>query len=224
QQTTSDISGSSNKINTELPETRPNKVQKISQIEEDSVTKRTESEELSSQTSYNMGSPFHFSSQEQNVNHQVIAVDQSLKVSDVKILTNHVSKSNKTKLAARAPSWVWDHMKKDKSKKKIRCDVVITKLNGNEKKYDKIFSIATSTTHLGEHLNSVHRIFSYQQYGKNSDGQTIIDPDKSMPTIPSMFSKMEAHKPIKQQKLLYRLTAWIVDDCQALTVVEGRCF
>ncbi|CAG8797250.1 9352_t:CDS:2, partial [Gigaspora rosea] len=177
QQTTSDVSGSSNKINTELPETRPNKVQKISQIEEDSITERTENEELSSQTSYNMGSPLHFSSQEQNEDHQVIAVDQSLKVPDVKILTNRISKSNKTKLAARAPSWVWDHMKKDKSKKKL--DVII----------------ATSTTHLGEHLNSVHRIFSYQQYGKNSDGQTIIDPDKSMPTIPSMFSKIEAHKP-----------------------------
>ncbi|CAG8797176.1 3015_t:CDS:2, partial [Dentiscutata erythropus] len=94
----------------------------------------------------------------------------------------------------------------------------ITKLNGNEKKCDKTFSIATSTTHLGKHLNSVHKIFSYQQYGKNSDGQTIIDPDKSMPTIPSMFSKIEAHKPVKKQKLLYRLTAWIVDDCQALTI------
>ncbi|CAG8516369.1 15764_t:CDS:2 [Dentiscutata erythropus] len=166
QQTTFDVSGSSNKINTELPETQPNKVQKISQIEEDSVTKRTESEELSSQTSYNMGSPLHFSSQEQNKDHQVIAVDQSLKVPDVKILTNHVSKLNKPKLAARL-----------------------------------LVGIAILTTHLGEHLNSVHRIFSYQQYGKNSDRQTIIDSDKLMPNIPSIFSKMEAHKPLLKSAL-----------------------
>ncbi|CAG8482048.1 5114_t:CDS:2 [Racocetra fulgida] len=176
QQTTSDVSGSSNKINTELPETRPNKVQKISQIEEDSVTERTESEELSSQTSYNMGSPLHFSSQEQNEDHQVIAVDQSLKVPDVKILTNRVSKSNKTKLAARAPSWVWDYIKKDKSKKKIRCDVVITKLNGNEKKCDKTFSIATSTTHLDAVEQLARSLCRHPDFQQRKDGQTLKAP------------------------------------------------
>ena len=133
-------------------------MQKISHLEEASIT---ESEELSSQTSHNTGSPLHSSSQEQSDDHQVITVDQSLKVPDIKILTNCVDKSNKTKLATRAPSWVWDHMKKDESKKQISCDVVMTNSNGNEKKCDKKFSIATSTTHLGEHLNSVHQIFSY---------------------------------------------------------------
>ncbi|CAG8676615.1 5972_t:CDS:1, partial [Dentiscutata heterogama] len=125
----------------------------------------------------------------------------------IKILTNSVNKSNKTKLIARAPSWVWKYIKKDKSKEKIRCNIVITNLNGNKKKCDKIFSITTSTTHLGKHLNSVYQIFSYQQYEKNLDGQTIIDPDKSIPTISLMFSKIEAYKPVKQQKLLYHLTA-----------------
>ncbi|CAG8464267.1 3036_t:CDS:2 [Cetraspora pellucida] len=143
-----------------------------------------------------MDSSFHFSSQDED--HQIIVIDQSLEIPDVKILTNYVDKSNKTKLAIRASSWVWDHMKKD--------------------------NITTLTTHLCEHLNSVHQIFFYQQYKKISDEQTIIDSDKSMQTIPLMFSKIEVHKSAKQQKLLYRLTAWIVDYCQALSIVEENCF
>lgn len=56
-------------------------------------------------------------------------------------------------------------MKKDTLNQKITCDVV-TKIDGNEKKCNNIYSIKTSTTHLAEHLNGVHRIFSRQQYEK----------------------------------------------------------
>ncbi|CAG8454662.1 1661_t:CDS:2 [Cetraspora pellucida] len=156
----------------------------------------TENEELSSQTSYNTGSLLHFLSQDED--HQIIMINQFLEILNIKILTNYVDKLNKTKLVTRASSWVWNYMKKD--------------------------NITTSTMNLSEHLNSVYRIFSYQQYKKNSDGQTIIDSDKSMQTILLMFSKIKAHKPAKQQKLLYHLTTWIVDNCQALSIVEENCF
>ncbi|CAG8564782.1 11403_t:CDS:2, partial [Scutellospora calospora] len=47
----------------------------------------------------------------------------------------------------------------------------------------------TSTTHLSKYLNAIYQIFSYKQYEKNLKGQTIIESDKSVQTIPSMFAK-----------------------------------
>ncbi|CAG8511873.1 681_t:CDS:2 [Scutellospora calospora] len=53
-----------------------------------------------------------------------------------------------------------------------------------------------------------------QQIEKNSG---IIKSDKSIQTIPSMFAKLDSHKLVKQQKL-------VVEDCQALTIVERLKF
>lgn len=39
-----------------------------------------------------------------------------------------------------------------------------------------------------------------------------------------MLLKIDSHKPAKQQKLSSRLIAWIVKDCQALTVVDEKEF
>ncbi|CAG8630275.1 3640_t:CDS:2 [Cetraspora pellucida] len=120
-----------------------------------------------------------------------ITLDRFLKAPDVKILTNNV------------------------------VDSKLSNGNGYEKKCPKVFSFKTSTTHLGEHLNAIHQLFSQQQIEKNSE---IIESNKSIQTIPSIFAKLDSHKLAKQQKLLFLLTAWVVEDCQALTIVEGQKF
>ncbi|CAG8723727.1 12418_t:CDS:2, partial [Racocetra persica] len=116
--------------------------------------------------------------------------DQSLKAPATEILSNTIVKSN-----ARLPniSWVWDFMKKDRLNKQVKCEVV-TLLDGNSKICNRTFSITTSTTHLGEHLNTIHRIFP------------------------------NPHKSVKQEKLVFHLAAWIVEDCQPMSVVDGQNF
>ncbi|CAG8795489.1 24867_t:CDS:2, partial [Gigaspora rosea] len=204
----------------ESSEIRPKKIQKIKRSEQTTVIESED--ELSSQVSCSTASPpstplnisLQHKSQEQpnelclSEDNRQSNFDQSLKAPNVKILSNTIVQSN---INSSNISWVWDFMKKDKSKREVKCDVV-TLLDGNNKKCGKIFSITTSTTHLGEHLNAVHRIFPNKQYKKNLKGQTMIDADKSIQTIPSMFLKIDPHKPAKQEKLLFRLTAWIVED------------
>ncbi|CAG8549417.1 28375_t:CDS:2 [Gigaspora margarita] len=68
---------------------------------------------------------------------------------------------------------------------KIKCDVVML-TDGNKKKCNSKFSFLTSTTHL--------------------------ELDKSIQMIPLMFSKMALRKQEKQQKLLFCLLAWIIED------------
>lgn len=224
-----------NNDDAELSENRPKKKKNGQSIQE-SITESED--ELSSRVSYDTASPYfaptHFSPQHefqeqpefqeqleftnnsrQSEDIEQITLDRFLKAPDVKILTNNVVDSKLSN-----GSWVWKYMRKDKLKNQIKCDV-ITNLDGYEKKCPKVFSFKTSTTHLGEHLNAVHRLFSQQQIEKNSE---IIESDKSIQTIPSIFAKLDSHKPAKQQKLLFLLTAWVVEDCQALTVVEGQRF
>ncbi|CAG8857351.1 7355_t:CDS:2, partial [Gigaspora margarita] len=93
-------------------------------------------------------------------------------------------------------SWVWEYIQKDILNKQVACNIIIVSLDGHEKKYDKVYSISTSTTHL----------------------------DNLAQTIPSMLSKIDSHKPAKQQQLVFRLIAWIVEDCQPLIVVDGQEF
>ncbi|CAG8490601.1 17247_t:CDS:2, partial [Racocetra fulgida] len=126
--------------------------------------------------------------------------------------------------SASSISFKCSFQEQDTVKKQITCDVVIINLDRNEKNCDKIFSITTSTTHLGEHLNEIHRIFSNQQYSKNSKRQATVESDKSTPTIPSILSKVNSHSPAKQKKLTYHLISWIVKDCQPLTVVDKNEF
>ncbi|CAG8746061.1 11012_t:CDS:2, partial [Gigaspora rosea] len=59
----------------------------------------------------------------------------------------------------------------------------------------------------------------------NLDGiEKKFESDKSTPTILSMLSKIDNHRPAKQQKLSSRLISWIVEDCQPLSVVEEKTF
>ncbi|CAG8677856.1 13049_t:CDS:2 [Cetraspora pellucida] len=115
-------------------------------------------------------------------------------------------------------------MCKDILKKQVTCEIVTVSLEGHEKKCNKIYSLSTSITHLNEHLNTKHQIFPSNQYKKNSKGQTIIEMDNSIQTIPLIFSKMDSHKPEKQQCLQFRLAAWIIEDCQSLVVMEEQKF
>ncbi|CAG8766082.1 12475_t:CDS:2, partial [Dentiscutata erythropus] len=185
---------------------------------------KSEEEPLSilSYDSISLHSPSYCSSKEQiemvnklhqNKNYKQTMLNRSLEVQNIKILVNNTDLSDNTNTTA---SWVWEHMKKNKLKQEITCDAITLNLDGIEKKCGRLFSIKTSTTHLGEHLNSIHRIFSSQQYKKNSNEQTIIESDKSISTILSLFSKMDNHKPAKQQRILSRLVLWMVEDCQAL--------
>ncbi|CAG8544415.1 11639_t:CDS:2 [Dentiscutata heterogama] len=143
---------------------------KVEQLVQDSVTESEneidEIDEISSHQSYDLASHSFYESQEQPENSKELCLIKSGKV-----------------------SWVWDHMKKDKSVGEVRCDVVIL-VNGNKKKCDSVFSITTSTTHLGEHLNTVHRIFHYQKYKKDLQGQKILESNQSIQIIPSMLAKM----------------------------------
>ncbi|CAG8447275.1 4888_t:CDS:2, partial [Scutellospora calospora] len=79
--------------------------------------------------------------------------------------------------------------------KQVLCEIIMINLDRHEENCNKIYSISTSTTHLGEYLNTVYRIFSSQQYKKNPKGQTVVESD-----------------------------TWIVEDCQALTVVKEQKF
>ncbi|CAG8798696.1 9958_t:CDS:2, partial [Cetraspora pellucida] len=204
------------------------KIKKLAQVTE------IESDEFSSQVFYSTASPpstpLHISlqheSQEQfnqlreSEDSYQNNFNQLLKAPVTEILSNTIAKSN---AGLRNVSWVWDYMKKDKLKKQVTCEVV-TLLDGNSKKCNRTFSITTSTTHLGEHLNAIHRIFSSKQYKKNSQGQTIIESNKSIRTIPSMLLKLDPHKPAKQEKLVFHLIAWIVEDYQPMTVVDSQNF
>ncbi|CAG8784370.1 40742_t:CDS:2, partial [Gigaspora margarita] len=137
-----------------------------------------------------------------NKNHKQIALDQALRTSDIGVLSTNIVKSNNSKSSK--DSWVWKYMQKDVLNKQVACNIIMVSLDGRKKKCDKVYSISTSTTHLGEHLSTIHRIFPSKKYEKNSEGQTIIISDNSAQTIPSMLSKIDSHKPAKQQRLVFR--------------------
>ncbi|CAG8574931.1 8886_t:CDS:1, partial [Cetraspora pellucida] len=59
----------------------------------------------------------------------------------------------KSNIISEKVSWVWDYMKKDKSAKEVKCNVVML-VDENENRCDRVFNITTSTTHLREHFNA----------------------------------------------------------------------
>ncbi|CAG8545682.1 43880_t:CDS:2, partial [Gigaspora margarita] len=123
-----------------------------------------------------------------NKNHKQITLDQALKTSNIEVLSTKTVISNNSK-----------------SSKDISLD-------GHKKKCDKVYSITTSTTHLGEHLNMIHQIFPSKIYEKNLEGQTIIRSDNSTQTIPSMLLKVESHKPTIVNILFNSMNTNIFDD------------
>ncbi|CAG8812059.1 40533_t:CDS:2 [Gigaspora margarita] len=112
--------------------------------------------------------------------------EDALKTSNIELSTKTVTPNN---LKSSKDSWVWSYMEKDVVNKQVACDIITVSLDGHEKKCDKVYSITTSTTHLSEHLNTIHRIFPSKKYEKNSEEQTIIRSDNLAQTIPSMLLK-----------------------------------
>ncbi|CAG8458189.1 7709_t:CDS:2 [Cetraspora pellucida] len=149
-----------NTDDTESFENQLKKIHKVKQLVYNFVTENANKiDEILSQESYNLASYLLHESQEQSENlnksclnedNKQISLDQLLKAPSVKILTNKVVKSN---ITLGKVSWVWNHIKKNKSAGKVKCDVVML-VNGNENRCNRVFGITTSITHLGEHLNA----------------------------------------------------------------------
>ncbi|CAG8675085.1 4600_t:CDS:2, partial [Ambispora gerdemannii] len=137
---------------------------------------------------------------------------------------------NSNKRSKPRKSWVWNHMKKDKINKKVKC-LIWSDINGDLKQCTRLFELKTSTTNLATHLRVEHRFdkngsllplnskqdqtvlsHSVQHATLSTQSQALIN--SSQPTLQE-FAKYKA--PLsnkKQDRITSRILAWIVDDMQ----------
>ncbi|CAG8553204.1 9747_t:CDS:2 [Ambispora gerdemannii] len=133
-------------------------------------------------------------------------------------------------------SWVWDHMKKDKLNKKIKC-LVWSNINDVLKQYTRFFELKTSTTNLAAHLRAEHRFDKNGSLlplsGATSSMRVQLDTILSIQSQPAQLDPSQLtlqevikHKvPLsneKQDQITSR--TWIVNDMQSFNVLKSERF
>ncbi|CAG8592651.1 213_t:CDS:2, partial [Ambispora gerdemannii] len=129
-------------------------------------------------------------------------------------------------------SWVWNHLRKDDSTKIVTCQVIVLNEKNEEVQCGHLFQYSTSTSNLASHLRGTHRIL---------DANTPYTPTRAATTrtnatnAPTTFrtrstspttnpSTSRTHPKEKQERLIFKLVAWMVDDLQPFKLLNSVKF
>ncbi|CAG8627503.1 3972_t:CDS:1, partial [Scutellospora calospora] len=121
------------------------------------------------------------------------------------------------------PSWIWKYTRRDKLTRVKYCTVRIDNEDGTSERCKKVFQPKTSTTNIAAHLRTEHRIFKTQKWDASST--TTVNPTSvTQPTIETIIQKQIENTlplPEKQQnRISYRLVAWIVEEMMPLNCIN----